>query len=225
MIYFIGTSHAAITLKEAARRRLLKLTDDIRNASLIFISEDTPTDEDGNRDLEVIEKLIPDTKLPIVITSQVTPGFTRKIYEKLSTNFIYHQAETLRIEDALQRALYPEMFIVGKHNKYSILVNEYRDYLEAFDCPILEMTYEEAEFCKIAINMTLISQVQNTNMLWAIAEKININWGTIANALRHDSRIGKYSYLTPGNWQKSKHLLRDYRTILKYLENHSESMK
>lgn len=211
MIHFIGTSYAAVTLKEAARRRGLKLTDDIDEANLIFVSEDTPTDEYGKRDLKYIQKLIDDCPIhkPIVLTSQVTPGFCRRARQIP----IYHQAETLRIEDGLQRAMHPEMFIVGCYDPSSPILYEYQQYLEAFDCHILKMTYEEAEFCKIAINANLISQVETTNTLSAIAEKIGADWGKIAQALRHDSRIGKYSYLTPGRWQNSKHLLRDYVTL------------
>jgi UDP-glucose 6-dehydrogenase len=75
------------------------------------------------------------------------------------------------------------------------------------------MNYEDAEFCKIAINQTLISQVENTNFLSMMAARCGADWMRVAQALRHDSRIGKFSYLTPGDWKKSKHLLRDHVTL------------
>lgn len=213
MIHFVGTSYAAVTLKEGARRRGLKITEKWTEADLIFVSEDTPTDKDGNRDLEPIKRLLnlyPYTGT-IVLTSQVSPGFCRSW-----PRFIYHQAETLRIEDGLQRAMYPEMFIVG-YNKNPgeivMITGAYKDYLEAFDCPVIHMTWEEAEFAKIAINMTLASQVDNTNRLSDAARKCGADWAAVANVLRHDSRIGKHSYLTPGRWQDSKHLLRDWVTL------------
>lgn len=210
MIHFLGDSYAAVTLKEGAQRRGLSLTEDINAADLVFVSQDTPTDKQGNRDLTPIRDLIefvPDG-IPIVLTSQVPPGFTRTI-----TGEIYHQAETLRIEDGLQRAMFPEMFIVGTFDLRWCPNRHYQQYLDAFDCPVLKMTYEEAEFCKIAINMTLAAQVDNTNRLAEAAAKCGADWGRVANALRHDSRIGKYSYLTPGRWQDSPHLLRDYMTL------------
>lgn len=208
-ICFLGKSYAALTLKEGARRRGLKIMEDVNRASLIFVSEDTPTDENGVRDLAPIKAMIEscDTiPVPLVLTSQVPPGFSRKM------GVSYHQAETLRIEDGLQRAMYPEMFIVGTSGD-EWLHPEYLEYLHAFECPIIKMTFEEAEFCKMAINHTLISQVNNTNYLSGIAEKWSLDWGKISKALRHDSRIGKYSYLTPGDWTKSKHLFRDFVTL------------
>lgn len=218
MIYFLGSSYAAVTLKEAARRRGLPLTDDIHKADLIFVSEDTPTDETGNRDQSCIKNLILEAdrkrkhwEIPVVVTSQVTPGFMHEINSYHVRGPLYHQAETLRIEDGIQRAMYPEMFIVGTN---SFIDHRYQEYLDAFECPILKMSFEEAEFCKIAINAFLISQIETTNMLSAYAEKVAADWGSVSKALRHDSRIGKYAYLTPGRWQNSKHLLRDYVTIL-----------
>jgi UDP-glucose 6-dehydrogenase len=75
------------------------------------------------------------------------------------------------------------------------------------------MSYEEAEFSKIAINMTLISQVENTNKLNAYAQKHGLRWDKIQDVLMTDKRIGKESYLTPGRWQDSKHLMRDWVTF------------
>ncbi len=220
MIHFMGTSYAAKTLKEAARRRGVKLTENIEEAELIIIAEDTPTSEFGNRNTQLIMQMIDNCPygVPIVVTSQVEPGFMRA-----NPRALYHQAETLRIEDGIQRAMYPEMFIVGGPNKDFTILREYQDYLEVFDCPIIKMSYEDAEFCKIAINAMLISQIATTNMLSDLASKAGADWGKVSQALRHDSRIGKYAYLTPGRWQNSIHLLRDYVTLKVLSEKESKS--
>lgn len=215
MIYFLGDSYAANNLREAARRRGLPMAASIESADLIFISQDTPTDEHGNRDLTWIRAQCnqPTNCQTVVLTSQVPVGFCRSL-----PFMLYHQAETLRAGDGLQRAMYPEMFIVGKPDSRDVLPRNYQEYLSAFDCPIFVMSWEEAEFAKIAINMTLAAQVDNTNRLEAAANKLGCNWQKISQVLRHDSRIGKYSYLTPGDWRKSPHLLRDEVT-LKAIEN------
>lgn len=210
MIFFLGDSYAAVTLKEGARRKGLALTDNLADAKLVFVSQDTPTDEHGVRDMGPIRALVDSVPIgpTLVITSQVTPGFCRSFGKA-----IWHQAETLRIEDGIQRAMYPEMFIIGNNRRAFIPSDAYQDYLDAFDCPVLIGTYEDAEFAKIAINMTLASQVDNANRLSAAAAKCGADWGRVSRALRHDSRIGKYSYLTPGRWQDSRHLLRDAVTL------------
>ena len=211
---FLGTSHAAQTLARAAERKGFTLTDDLAGADLAFISEDTPTDENGVRDLKpilaLVERVKTERRGSAVITSQVPPGFMRSIDDAS----FYHQAETLRIDDAMQRALYPEMLIVGfAYHSWEPCI-PYWDYLHAFDCPILKMTYEDAEFAKMAINAFLVSQVETSKMLAGIAKICGADWQRVSRVLRHDSRIGKYAYLHPGEPLASKHLLRDYVTLL-----------
>ena len=189
----------------------LKLTDDPAQADLVFVSEDTPTDSKGRRDLELIRNLVMDTfgktMAPIVLTSQVPPGFTRSLQVP-----IYHQAETLRVKDALERALNPEQHIVGCLDPLAPLPKAYLRYLLAFPAPILKMSYESAEFAKIAINMTLAAQVENTNRLADAATICGAEWEDIVEVLQHDKRIGPHCYLSPGDWKQSRHLLRDWRS-------------
>lgn len=214
MICFLGTSHAAVHLREAAIQRHLHVGNNLDIADVIFISEDTPTDSTGKRDLTTILKLIDsvrDKAAQLVLTSQVPPGFTRS----LGLPGIIHQAETLRIKDAVERAYEPEYIAMGFYpcerdpQKYYY----YDQYLSSFNCPILRMTWEEAEFSKIAVNMALAAQVDYTNRLSAAAEKSGANWDKVSEVLRHDRRIGPRAYLTPGRWQDSLHLLRDSVTL------------
>lgn len=214
MICILGDSFAPEMFRKAARYHGIPQTSDPSQADVVFVSQDTPTDEQGRRDLVYISELVRSVRTDgtIVLTSQVPPGFTRSLGIP-----IYHQSETLRIVDAFTRAIYPEQFIVGCANPENSLPPAYSEYLAAFghaySCPVHKMTYEEAEFSKIAINLTLASQVENTNRLADYARRHNINWETVCKALKSDKRIGPYSYLKPGNWQESKHLLRDWMTF------------
>ena len=219
MICFIGTSFAPTHFKGAALKRGFTLTEYPEKADLVFVSEDTPTKE-GKRDLICIKLLIEYASdhvkkgVSFVLTSQVPPGFTRS----LGLN-IYHLAETLRVtRDSEDRALNPEQFIVGCEDPTKQLPDAFMKYLLAFECPIHKVSWEEAEFSKIAINMTLASQVDNANRLSAAAVKVGARWDVIKTILQHDKRIGPHSYLTPGRWQDSQHLLRDFVT-LEQIEN------
>lgn len=209
---FLGTSHAAQHLSAAAAAKGFELVEP-EAASIVFVSEDTPTDHEGNRDMRSIHDLAmkaASVGVPVVVTSQCEPGFTRS----LGISPVFHQAETLRIKDAAFRAAHPEMFIVGCEQPDALLPHVYHAYMFAFGCPILKMTLEEAEFAKIAINMTLAAQVDNTNRLAKAAAKKGVRWNVIADVLRRDSRVGPYAYLQSGNWRESPHLLRDEVTLL-----------
>lgn len=208
---FLGGTHAAHHLAKAAWSKGFDIISDQNHAELVFVSLDTPTDEVGNRDLDAVRQLADSVRyvsVPVVLTSAVPPGFTRSLEMD-----IWHQAETLRMKDAEFRAANPEMLIVGSDTGFEDLPTAYRAYLGAFRCEVLRMTWEEAEFAKIAINACLASQVETTNRLAAAASKVGASWDRIANVLKHDRRIGLHAYLEPGRWQDSRHLLRDMRTL------------
>ena len=211
-ITFLGTSHAAQHLSQAAIEKGFTLVPIDGDPKLVFVSEDTPTDENGKRELSAIggmvTRALETVSVPIILTSQVTPGFTRQF-----NPHVYHQAETLRIKDAAERASNPEMLIVGCADPAEPLPLAYATYLRAFNCPILTMTYESAEFAKMAINAFLISQVETTNMLSTLAQKCGAEWASVREVLQHDSRIGPKAYLERGRWHDSKHLLRDYVSL------------
>lgn len=209
MIYFLGTSFAPQHLKAAAIKRGVSVTYELSDASLVFVSEDAPVAPDGSRDLSKIRDLIEiarSTGAPIVLTSQVPPGFTRS----LDIERIWHQAETLRIKDATLRAMNPDYIAVGGESN---IPREYADYLISFGCPVLRMSWESAEMSKIAVNMMLAAQVDYTNMMSEACRKAGAKWVDVSKALHHDKRIGPEAYLTPGRWQDSLHLLRDWHTL------------
>ena len=118
-------------------------------------------------------------------------------------------AETLRIKDALERALHPEQFVIGCMTPEVQLPDVLRNMLSIFGCPVWTMPYEAAEFSKIAINATLASQVENTNRLYHAASKLGLDWDMVTRVLKRDRRIGRWSYLEPGHWEDSSHIMRD----------------
>lgn len=212
-ICFVGSSHAAGHLSKAAQDKGFDIVGHLEDPAMVFISEDTPTDTEGNRDLDHIRNCIElvkaaDVVAPVVLTSQVPPGFTRSLGLD-----IWHQAETLRIMDAAERAAHPEMIIVGYRDHTTRMPAAYAAYCAAFGCPVLRVTWEEAELSKIAINTFLVAQVETTNALAMAAEAVGADWARVADVLRHDSRIGPRAYLLPGRWEDSPHLLRDVVTL------------
>lgn len=212
-ICFLGNSHLTFcSAVAAARRGLVPVPkEEIASAELIIIAQDTETDPDGKRNTQSIHRYVSMAEqygYPVVLQSQVAPGFCRERYGHL-----YHQPETLRIMDATDRAYAPECIVVGCADASQDLPERYKFYLDKFECPVVKMSYEDAEFSKIALNMMLASQVDTTNRLSRAARKVGANWANVAMPMEYYKRIGKY--LRPGRWQDSIHLLRDYVTLRK----------
>jgi len=194
----------------------------LRNCNILFISPDTPTNEDNKSDYNVLFDLlhIVVTNIPledktIVITSQLAPGITRKISQIFNDNEVFYQPEILIIGDSSNRSTYPEQIIVGCREFVRLaLPEQYHKYLRSFNCPISIMSYESAEMAKIAINVYLASQVTTTNTLSEICNYVGANWWHIQSVLKRDKRIGDYT--TPGLGLSGGHLERDLVTIKQY---------
>lgn len=190
---------------------------DLSSCDVVYISCDIKTREDNTSDLAGIHELI-DTVAPnlkkgstLVVLSQVPPGFTRKLAIP-GVNIIY-QVETLIFGRAVERALYPERYIIGCGDPNTPLPAALHSLLSAFNCPILPMKYESAELAKISINFFLVASVSTTNTLAEVCENIGADWNEIAPALRLDKRIGQYAYLSPGLGIAGGNLERDLMTV------------
>lgn len=213
-----------VITKNKDRIHFTSRLEDLIKADLIYVAPDIPTNNMGVSDLEGIRQLITlispyiSKTSSLIILSQVPPGFTRSLQKilqstQIASEKIYYQVETLVFGIALQRALYPERFIIGTQNTKKPLDIKFEAFLKAFHCPLLIMDYESAEFCKICINAFLAATVATTNTLEEICQKIGARWSDIVPALRLDKRIGEYAYLTPGLGLAGGNIERDLRTI------------
>lgn len=192
---------------------------------IVYIAIDVPTDDDGKSDLKPIQKIIDQTLKVVkedallVILCQVPPGFTRTL--PMAPSRLFYQVETLVFGNAVERALNPERFIVGCANPALKLPDMLETYLNAFGCPVLSMSYESAEFSKIAINVCLVASVSAANTMAEICEKTGADWAEIVPALRLDKRIGQFSYIQPGLGISGGNLERDLATVLKLSSAHN----
>lgn len=192
---------------------------DLGACDVVYVAPDVATDDKGASDLSVLLGLldIVDPHLSAdcvqVILSQVPPGFTRP--RAKAGRHLYYQVETLIFGRAMERAMYPERFIVGCADPAQPLPDAYRAFLELFDCPILPMRYESAELAKISINCFLVAQVATTNTLAEICESVGADWAEIAPSLRLDARIGPKAYLKPGLGIAGGNLERDLASVIK----------
>ena len=108
-----------LLIKNKKNLRFTSIVKDLVDCDVVFISLDVETDRFGkseltsvNNSIDEILKVIPESCI-LIILSQIPPGFTRKINSKYSKFLIYCQVETLIFGEAIDRALYPERFIVG----------------------------------------------------------------------------------------------------------------
>lgn len=192
---------------------------DLARCDIVYIAADVPTDDEAKSDLTPIRALIETvgtnlrSDAVMVVLCQVPPGFCRAVTAVPSERLVY-QVETLIFGRAVERAMFPERFIIGLSDPARGLPAKYEKVLTAFGCPLLPMRYESAELAKISINFCLVASVTVANTLAEISEAIGADWSEIAPALKLDKRIGPHSYLAPGLGISGGNLERDLRTVL-----------
>jgi UDPglucose 6-dehydrogenase len=192
---------------------------ELRRCDVVYIAADVPTDDRGTSDLLPIAALIRQVcrhlreDAILVVLCQVPPGFTRGL-DLWPQSRLFYQVETLVFGRAVERALDPERFMVGCADPARPLPEVYRQFLDAFGCPVLTMRYESAELSKISINCCLVASIAVTNTLAELCERVGADWAEIAPALRLDRRIGPHAYLTPGLGLAGGNLERDLATVI-----------
>lgn len=198
--------------------------ESLKRCHVVYISADVATDHEGQSDLGGIQDLIA-TVLPhlsstavLVILCQVPPGFTRNILH--SKDRLFYQVETLIFGRAVERAMSPERYIIGRDIPEREIPSSYKRFLEAFHCPILPMQYESAELAKISINCCLVGMISVANTLAELCEHIGADWREIMPALKLDKRIGPSAYLSPGLGLAGGNLERDLATVCRLAEEH-----
>ena len=205
----------------------IKFTADLSQLSLcdvVYIAPDVQTNDNGQSDLGRIDTLISQVE-PIlsentvmVILSQVPPGFTRA--RQCPGRRLHYQVETLIFGRAMERARFPERFIVGCAEPSEQLPLAFANFLKSFGCPILPMRYESAELAKISINMCLVASIGVANTMSELCEMTGADWSEIVPALKLDRRIGPYSYLNPGLGIAGGNLERDLATVCNFADRY-----
>ena len=196
----------------------------ISSADIVWITYDTPVDENDNADDQVvIDKIIEISNFAksgaaILISSQLPLGTARKI-EHLINRLdltICVSPENLRLGEAISAFKTQDFVVVGRDSanadhKVEILVSTFCENIFWVSIP-------SAELVKHSINGFLALSIAFTNELAAISEQYGANFFEVEKALRSEPRIGKKAYVRPGEAFAGGTLARD----LRYLSTLSE---
>ena len=201
-------------LKDVGDRYVITLeSHELQDCDVVLIAVDTALQETGENDdsevselLRIVTTSVP-ASTPIVVASQVRPGFTRAFREIHPE--LYYLMETLIFGRGIERAQFPERYIVGSPQPGEPLPSGLRDYLALAGCPVHVMSYESAELTKLSANVVLAASITAANSLAELAESVGADWREIEPALREDSRIGQHSYISPGLGIGGANLARD----------------
>jgi UDPglucose 6-dehydrogenase len=208
---------------ELARGRLSFSTpssDALRDIDVLWITFDTPIDEQDQADiawvearLDAIEDLIPSGTL-VLISSQVPVGFTRRLSQRWRGRRLHYaySPENLRLGKALESFRSPERVVVGIQ---STADQARLAQLFAPFCSRIEwMSIESAEMTKHALNAFLATSVAFINELARLCEAVGADAKQVERGLKSEGRIGPRAYLSPGGAFAGGTLARDLQFLV-----------
>ena len=180
----------------------------VADAELLWVTFDTPVDEDDQADVELvlgkIKSVLPELNdgTVVLISSQIPVGSIKKLENFVKDNYIKKQIcfayspENLRLGKSIDVFLNPDRIVVGTRN------DETKEKLKKLFSPITNkiewMSVESAEMTKHAINAFLATSVTFANELAAICELYGADAKEVERGLKTESRIGPRAYLSPG---------------------------
>lgn len=171
----------------------------IKECGIVFVAVPTPTTPQGfsyEPVMSALENVKPGAT--VVIKSTLKPGTTEALQEQFPDLFVVHSPEFLREASAAHDAAHPDRNIIGIPKD----TPEFRTRAESVLRVLPEapfntiMTAKEAELVKYAGNCFLMTKVLFMNMLYDLATAAGADFTTIAEAMKHDPRIGT-SHMQP----------------------------
>lgn len=198
--------------------------NDISESDIIWITIDTPVDENDIADVEYVTNEIKKvfsaakTNALILISSQVPVGTTRKLQEECTKQYpeknitFACSPENLRLGKAIQVFTQPDRVVVGlqtDNDKPRI-----QNLLKPFTQNIVWMTLESAEMTKHALNAFLATSVVFINELSILCERVGANAREVEMGLKSEERIGPKAYLRPGAAIAGGTLARDVNFLI-----------
>lgn len=176
----------------------------VKDAIVHFLAVGTPQRPDGSADLtyvdQAIEQLLPHIGPGhLVVGKSTVPVGTAARLEKSVTSTgatLMWNPEFLREGFAVQDTLSPDRLVYGlpegeRADFARETLDEVYARILATDTPRLLMNFATAELVKVAANSFLATKISFINAMAEIAEVTGANVTQLADAIGHDSRIGR----------------------------------
>jgi UDPglucose 6-dehydrogenase len=202
---------AELVRQELAAGRLHFTADLARavgDADVVWITFDTPVDDDDRADTEFVERqvqrafpfvkdavlFLSSSQLPVGSIARLEAAFSAQAGDRRAS--FACSPENLRLGKAIDVFTHPDRVIVGvRHEsdraRIAALFEPLTDRLEF-------MSVESAEMTKHAINAFLATSVTFINELAALCEQAGADAREVERGLKTESRIGPKAYLGPG---------------------------
>jgi UDPglucose 6-dehydrogenase len=188
--------------------RFSSTVNDAKDIDVLWVTYDTPVDDDDNSDADFVMARIEQallelrTEALVLVSSQLPVGSIGRLEQAATLHGgavplrVAYSPENLRLGKAVSDFLHPSRIVVGVRS------NRDRELLHRLLGTITEsiewMSVESAELTKHAINAFLATSVAFANEIASICESVGADAKEVERGLKTENRIGPRAYLSPG---------------------------
>ena len=175
-------------------------------SDIIFVCVPTPMKEDGSCDTLIVEEVVGkianlDRRKYVVIKSTVTPGTTERLAS--SHNMVIgFNPEFLTEAKAYDDFRHQPLIILGADDQglATVMAQIYYEFNSKVDnvAHVIQRTTKEAELFKYLANCFLATKVIFANEFKSLCDRIDIDYGRIAEIAVLDKRLGHTHWRAPG---------------------------
>lgn len=177
-------------------------------ADFVFLSTDTPVNQDDSPNLESVYALAEqirdeiDRDVVLCVTAQVLVTTTEQLASLVSSNGRGHRCEAayvpefLRLGEAVRTFFAADRFVVGADDP--LIAERVAALFRPLDRPLVLTTVRSAEMAKHAANAFLATSISFINEIADLCGAVGADPGAVVEILKLDRRIGPYAYLSPG---------------------------
>jgi UDPglucose 6-dehydrogenase len=232
-IYEPGLEQLINTNKTKGRLAFSSNPVTLSDSDLIWVTYDTPVDEQDIADVEFVIKniitLFPYFKQDsvVLISSQLPVGSVSYLeniflnrYPERNVSFAC-SPENLRLGKAIDVFMNPDRIIVGIRDEEAR--NKVNNILSSITDNIIWMKVESAEMTKHALNAFLATSVVFINELAVLCEHVGASASEVEQGLKSELRIGQKAYLRPGSAFDGGTLARDVTYLVEKEIEHNLS--
>lgn len=191
---------------EESKRTVKTIEDFVNNSDIIFICVPTPMKDDGSCDTHIVESVLSDVakvdrRKYVVIKSTVTPGTTQRLASDLNMTIGFNP-EFLTEANAYNDFRNQPLIVIGADDAgISTVVSQiYYEFNAKVDnvAHVVVRTTREAELFKYLTNCFLATKVIFANEFKKLCDRVDVDYGRIAEVAALDKRLGHTHWRVPG---------------------------
>jgi UDPglucose 6-dehydrogenase len=188
------------------KRTLNSFESFVDSSDIIFVCVPTPMKENGECDISIVEDVIAkianlDRRKYVVIKSTVPPGTTQRLAESHDM-VIGFNPEFLTEANSYNDFRHQPLIIIGTDDVAlgTVMTQLYYEFNAKVDnvAHVIQRSSKEAELFKYLANCFLATKVIFANEFKTLCDKIDVDYGRIAEVAVLDKRLGHTHWRVPG---------------------------